>query len=215
MNRQELAQRRIFDLRVLTDMRCGTFDFEAYRTSADLSARRDRVTDPSAGAGVTHYRWIFHIRTHISKTTFSPTTEIGVNTDVADYPRQPPGTWIISDDVPWSPHFRKNSPVCIGEEIWSPREGHITLGELAVHIAHMLNWDEVGRGPGYFGWNRAAVEHHRDFYGGKPIDPSVAYPVLPGWLSGDQEPAGGFTVVNQGRRPAPAPDPDPGFRVHR
>ena len=35
MNREQLAKRRAFDLRVLTDMRCETFDFAAYRTGAD------------------------------------------------------------------------------------------------------------------------------------------------------------------------------------
>lgn len=206
----KLEDRRAFDLRVLSEMRCGTFDFEAYRTLADLQARRGRVTDPSAGAHVTHYRWIYRIRTHISKNKFSPKTEIGVNTDVTDYPRQEPGTWIISADVPWSPHFMKGAPVCIGPEIWSMRDGYITLGELAIHIAHMLNWDEIGRGRGYVGWNPAAVKHHRDFYGGKPINPDLDYPVLPAWLTGEsQAPSPGFTVVDREARQ------DPGFRVHR
>lgn len=211
MNRRDLADRRAFDLKVLSDMRCDTFDFEAYRTGADLDSRRARVTDPSAGADVTHYRWIYRIRTHISKTSFSSVTEIGVSTDVTDYPRQPPGTWVISDDMPWSPHFRKGSPVCIGSEIWGPRDGHIVLGELAIHIAHMLNWDEIGRGPGYVGWNPAAIEHHRDFYGGKPINPGLAYPVLPAWLSGKQEPQPGFQVVNVNQEKRP----EPGFQVHQ
>lgn len=190
-------------------MRCETFDFAAYRTGADLEARRGEVTDPSKGADVTHYRWIYHIRTHISRDEFAPTTEIGVNTDVADYPRREPGTWIISAHVPWSPHFLKNTPVCIGSEIWSTKDGHIVLGELAIHIAHMLNWDEIGRGPDYGGFNRPAADHHRNFYGGRPIDPNVAYPVLPAWLSGDQEPQPGFTIVGRGS------DQSPGFQVHR
>ena len=128
MNRQELDDRRAFDLRVLSDMRCPTFDFEAYRTKADLAARRLKVTDREAGATVTKYRWIFRIRTHVSKDKFADVTEIGVNTDVADYPRKPPGTEILSSHVPWSPHFMKNAPVCIGPEIWGPRDGYIALG---------------------------------------------------------------------------------------
>ena len=209
MNRQELADRRAFDLRVLNDMRCPTFDFEAYRTKADLTARRSRVTDPQAGATVTKYRWVFRIRTHISKDKFAPVTEIGVNTDVADYPRKPPGTEILSSHVPWSPHFMKNAPVCIGDEIWGPRQGYIALGELAIHIAHLLNWDEVGRGPGYVGWNAAAIAHHKKFYQGRPIDPSVTYPVLPAWLAGNQQSGQSFQIINPGRRQ------DPGFQVHR
>lgn len=209
MNRRELADRRAFDLRVLSDMRCETFDFEAYRTRPDLTARRSKVTDPAAGADVTHYRWIFRIPTPVSKDRFAPVTEIGVNTDVTDYPRNPPGTEILSSHVPWSPHFKNNAPVCIGPEIWGPRDGHIVLGELAVHIAHLLNWDEVGRGPGYVGWNAAAIEHHKKFYGGRPIDPNIRYPVLPAWLFGEEEPVPTFEIVDPGRRE------EPGFRVHQ
>lgn len=206
MNRQELAERRVFDLRVLSDMRCATFDFEAYRSMSDLEHRRSPVTDPAAGATVTKYRWIFRIKTHISRTRFAPLTEIGVNTDVADYPRKPPGTWIASSHVPWSPHFMKNAPVCIGPELWAPTGGYITLGDLAINIAHLLNWDEKGRGPGYVGWNGDAVAYHQAAYKGRPLDPGLSYPVLPGWLSGDPVSPPSFQVVRQA---------EPGFRIQR
>lgn len=209
VNPRELADRRAFDLRVLTDMRCPVFDFEAYRTMADLERRRPVAADPAAGAAVTKYRWIFRIRTHVSRDQFAAQTEIGVNTDVADYPRQPPGTWILSSHVPWSPHFMRNAPVCIGPELWAPAGGHSTLGELAIHIAHLLNWDETGRGPGYAGWRPAAAEHHRRFYGGNPIDPGLRYPVLPDWLTGGPVSQPSFQAVRQGR------GADPGFQVHR
>jgi hypothetical protein len=209
VNLRELADRRAFDLRVLSDMRCATFDFEAYRTTADLEYRRSQVTDPAAGAAVTRYRWIFRIRTHIDRTRFASQTEIGVNTDVSDYPRKPPATRILSNHVPWSPHFMKNAPVCIGPELWAPTGGYITLGELAINIAHLLNWDEKGRGPGYVGWNGAAVQHHKKFYGGQPIDPGLSYPVLPAWLAGEQTAEPMFEIVNRGSQP------EPGFWVSR
>lgn len=206
MNRQQLARRREFDLRVLTDMRCATFDFEAYRTGADLAAHRSPVTDVKNGAAAVKYRWIFRIKTHISKHEFAPVTEISVDTDVKDYPREPPGTAILSSHVPWSPHFLRGAPVCVGRELWDARRGKITLGELAINIAHMLNWDEPGRGPGYQGYNSAAVKYHQNHYGGRPIDPGLVYPVLPAWLAGEQAPAPAFQIVGN-------PGPDPGFRV--
>lgn len=209
MKQRELAERRAFDLRVLSDMRCAAFGFEAYRTMSDLEHRRSMVTGRDAGADVTKYRWLFRIRTHISRDGFAPQTEIGVNTDVTDYPREPPGTWILSAHVPWSPHFMRNAPVCIGPELWAPTGGHITLGELAINIAHLLNWDEAGRGPGYAGYNRAAIEHHQRFYGGKPIDPGLSYPVLPAWLAGEEPAAPSFEILDHGRWAGP------GFRVHR
>jgi hypothetical protein len=207
VNPRELAERRAFDLRVLGDMRCETFDFEAYRTMVDLERRQSKVTDPAAGPIVTKYRWIFRIHTHISRDSFATQTEIGVNTDVADYPRKPPLTWILSNHVPWSPHFMRNAPVCIGPELWAPTGGYITLGELVINIAHLLNWDEEGRGAGYAGYNLAAIEHHQRFYGGRPIDPDLSYPALPAWLTGAQTAEPLFQIVNPGSRP------DPGFRV--
>jgi hypothetical protein len=209
VNRQELAARRVFDLRVLSDMRCATFDFEAYRGQADLERRRSPVTDPEAGETVTKYRWIFRVRTHTSRSQFAAMTEIGVNTDVADYPRKPPGTWVLSSHVPWSPHFMQNAPVCIGPELWAPTGGYITLGELAINVAHLLNWDEEGRGPGYSGYNADAIAHHKKAYGGRPIDPGLAYPVLPDWLTGERKAAPSFQVMT------PSSNPEPGFRIQR
>lgn len=208
MNQRELAERRAFDLRVLSDMRCPTFDFEAYRSEADLQRRQRIVTDPGGGATVSRYRWIFHVRTHISRTRFAATTEIGVNTDVTDYPSVPPLTWIISSHVPWSPHFLQGAPVCLGDELWEPTGGHITLGELAIHIARLLNWDEKGRGQGYEGWNGDAVEYHQTHYGGQPINPKLSYPTLPSWLTGDPKPEPSFQIVSQSGMV------DPGFRIH-
>jgi hypothetical protein len=209
MDVRQLAQRREFDLRVLHDMRCDTFDFEAYRSRADLDARRRQVPGRDGGADVTHYRWIFRVRTHISKDRFAPVTEIGVNTDVTDYPRLPPLTWIISSHVPWSPHFMAGAPVCIGDELWAPTGGHITLGELAIHVARLLNWDEKGRGSGYVGWNGEAIEYHRRHYRGRPINPNLRYPVLPTWLTGEQSAEPTFHVMSG------VASWDPGFRTHR
>jgi hypothetical protein len=203
---RQLAERREFDLRVLYDMRCETFDFEGYRSRADLDARRRSVRGPDGGAAVTHYRWNFRVRTHISREAFAPATEIGVNSDVTDYPRAQPMTWIISSHVPWSPHFLAGAPICIGDELWQPTGGHITLGELAIHVARLLNWDEKGRGAGYQGWNGAAIEYHRSRYGGRPINPNLRYPRLPAWLTGEQSTAPSFRVTGGAAR-------DHGFRV--
>ena len=208
MNQRELAERRIFDFRVLNDMRCETFDFEAYRTMSDLEQRKRIVTDPADSAAVSKYRWNFQVPTHISRTQLAPQTEIGINTDVTDYPRQPPSTWILSPHVPWSPHFLRGAPVCIGDELWGPTGGHITLGDLAIHIAHLLNWDEKGRGRGYVGWNGEAITHHQTAYRGRPINPGLIYPMLPVWLAGDQAPEPVFTILVADQSPAP------GFRVH-
>jgi hypothetical protein len=208
MNQRELAERRAFDLRVLSDMRCATFEFEAYRTMPDLERRQRIITDPTGGAAVSKYRWIFRIPTHISRTQLATQTEIGVNTDAADYPHQPPGTWILSPHVPWSPHFLRGAPVCIGDELWAPTGGHITLGDLVIHIAHLLNWDEKGRGRGYVGWSGEAIAYHQTVYHGRPINPGLIYPMLPTWLAGEKTPVPVFKILMTDQSPVPS------FRIH-
>ena len=209
MNRQELADRRAFDLRVLSDMRCQTFDFEAYRTMADLEHRRSPVTDPEAGKEVTKYPLDLPGTDPRQPDQVRAGDRNRRQHRRGNYPRTPPGTWILSAHVPWSPHFMRNAPVCIGPELWAPTGGYITLGELAVNIAHLLNWDEAGRGPGYSGYNREAIEYHKKAYRGQPIDPGLRYPVLPGWLEPEnRKPSRRFQVVGQNSRG------NPGFRIH-
>lgn len=192
----ELAARRRFDFSVLADMRCEVFDFMAHANIADLNDRRRAVTSVDEASRVSKYRLTFRIPTLIGPGRFGASTEIGVNTDVVDYPINEPGTWVISPDVPWSPHFRGGSPVCLGNEAWRDHKGHITLGHLVLHLARLLNWDEKGRGPGYVGWNGAAIEYHRKHYRGHPLNPQIKYPALPGWLSGTPEaPSDGFEII--------------------
>jgi hypothetical protein len=206
MRGRELADRLSFDYRILNDMRCSTFDFEAYRTSWDLDERVNAVPPDGAISTVRKYRFILRIPTLVSADTFELVTEIGVDVDVADYPERQPNTYLLSRHVPWSPHFRSGYPVCIGSEFWDDRKGHIVLGELVIHLQRLLNWDEKGRGPGYAGWNADAIRHHREVLHGRPLHDDVVYAQLPGWLGGAEPdllfdvrerttPVSGFEVV--------------------
>lgn len=181
---EEATRRRRFDFSVVSGMRCPVFDFQAYATVDDLTARRRPITGEQGADRASKYHFTFRVPTLVGPGRFSQQTEIGVNTDVVDYPVKEPSTWVISPDVPWSPHFLRGAPVCLGHEAWRDRKGHVTLGHLVLHLARLLNWDEPGRGPGYVGWNGAAIEYHRRHHAGKPLDPSIAYPTFPGWLSG-------------------------------
>jgi hypothetical protein len=162
-------------------MRCAVFDFSAYRNKHDLNQGYPEVTDPHAGADVTNYQLTFTIRTHVSENAFAEKdkTVIRVFTSMKDYPLQAPGVHVRSRPVPWSPHVTRNGRVCIAPELWIP-SGHVTLGELVIHLAQLLNWDEPGRGPDYRGFNPAAIAYHKKAYGGRPINPELRYPVLPG-----------------------------------
>ncbi|MBL7258016.1 hypothetical protein [Paractinoplanes lichenicola] len=198
----ELLQRRRFDYEVLADMQCATFASEAYASTADLNARRHQIKSAGAADKCSKYRLIFRIPTLIGPGKFTQQTEIGLDTDVSDYPRNPPNSWIITE-APWSPHFLKNAPVCIGDELWKNQRGYVTLGHLVMHIARMLNWDEKGRGRGYVGWNGEAIKYHRRHYGDRPLDPSIVYPKLPLWLTAADAPAAsGFEIISQSGSPA-------------
>ncbi len=137
------------------------FDFEAYRTSADLESSSDPVARTADAGEASKYRMTLRVPTLIGPGEFRPETVFGVDLDVRDYPLAEPLTWIISDPVPWSPHFQKGSPICIGAEFWTARKGHVTLGDLVIHVARLLNWDEKGRGGGYVGWNPEADQPPR------------------------------------------------------
>ena len=176
--RPGLAERRASDLRLLSGMRCAVFDCDAYLTTADLRLRRPAVTDPADGPMVTAYRWIFRIPTPISASQLMPVTEVGVDTGVPGYPSSPPLAWLLSVLVPWSPHFMRHAPVRACQQRWA-EAGDIALGQFAIAIAHLLNWDDAGLCAGYLGWNTAAVLHRRSAYGNGPVNPAITYPALP------------------------------------
>jgi hypothetical protein len=202
---QELADRLRFDYEILNDMRCDTFDFEAYRTNWDLDRRANRITSLDQASDARKYRFVLRVPTLVSPGTWAPITEIGVDTDVNDYPEREPNTFVMSPHIPWSPHFKQGMPVCIGAEFWEARSGHIVLGELVVHLQRLLNWDEKGRGPGYVGWNGDAVEYQRTVLNGRPLNTTVVYAQLPGWLAGQQS---GLVFEIENRRGR-----NPGFEV--
>jgi hypothetical protein len=193
----DLARRRRFDFAVLTDMRCAVFDFTAYANIADLNASQRAITDVDGAVRASKYRLVLQIPTLIGPGRYSDQTEIGVNTDVVDYPINEPGTWVISPDLPWSPHFRSGMPVCLGKEAWQEHCGHVTLGHLVLHLARLLNWDEKGRGSGYRGWNGDAIDYHRKYYRGRRLNWNLTYPTLPSWLAGGPERRPGrFEIVS-------------------
>jgi hypothetical protein len=207
MRGQELADRLRFDYRILADMRCATFDFQAHRTSWDLENRANPITPDEDTANARKYRFILRVPTLVAPGAYAAVTEIGVDTDVVDYPDRAPNAFVLSNHVPWSPHFHHTGTVCIGQEFWENRAGHVVLGDLVVHLQRALNWDEKGRGSGYSGWNEDAIQYHGDALDNNPLDTSVVYAVPPNWLGHADD---GFVFEVQGRD-----RPDYGFEVLR
>jgi hypothetical protein len=199
MRGRELADRLAFDYRVLASMRSASFDFEAYRTTWELERRTNPVREADDTSQAKKYRLILRVPTLVSATEYQAETEVGVDVDVVDYPERAPMTFLLSGRVPWSTHFHRRGGVCIGGEFWEARGGHIVLGELVVHLQRVLNWDEKGRDPNYTGFNPAAVRHHREVLGNRPLDPSFVYAVLPSWLGGNEsEPS--FEISDRSQR---------------
>ncbi|MGH9188535.1 MAG: hypothetical protein ACRD0Q_00650 [Acidimicrobiales bacterium] len=174
----ELRTRLAFDYEVASRMVGRVFDLQAFASTADLAARRNPVEDETEGHRATKYRVLFSVPTLVGPGQFAPETEVGIDLSVRGYPIAEPLTWVQSSHVPFSPHFKKGAPVCIGE-IWREARGHMLLGSLLVHIARLLNWDEIARGGGYVGWNPAAVAYHAEVYGQGALDPDLVYPSLP------------------------------------
>jgi hypothetical protein len=153
------------------------FQGEAYQDTQDMEQHRNQITSLYEGYRAKKYSIDFRVRTLIGPGPFAESTTIGFDLDVRNYPYEEPATWIISSHVPYSPHFKPGSPVCIGE-VWQRARGRMLLGHLLVHIAKLLNWDENARS-GYVGWNPEAIAYHQQIYGGKPLTEGLQYPILP------------------------------------
>lgn len=200
-----LRTRYELDFRVVSEMSSPLIRAEAYANGNDLVNQANRIGDAARAAHATHYRVLFAVPTLIGPGALVPETEIGFRLDVRNYPYAEPATWLISSHVPFSPHFKRGAPVCLGE-IWKEHDGRMLLGGLLVHVARLLNWDEVARGGGYVGWNPEAVEYHRTRYGSRPLNPDLRYPSLPAWLHDLNPPA--LETPSFGRAPRKAAAPD-------
>lgn len=174
---QQLASRLRLDYQVVSAMNHVVFDAAAYSSRLALAVGHDPIGEDRA-ADATAYRVEFTVPTLIGPGQLAPTTTVGVDLNVRDYPYAEPSIFLIGDQVPYSPHFKAGMPVCIGE-IWTEARGNLLLGQLLVHVARLLNWDETIRGGGYEGWNGAAMAYHRAHYGDRPLNPELRYPTVP------------------------------------
>jgi hypothetical protein len=95
-----------------------------------------------------------------------------------NYPFSNPAATCIGAPFPWSPHFHPTSGiVCLGSG-WRAARGRMLAGQLVVHIARLLNFDEPDQ-EGYGGWNPPAVKYWRSVLRTRPLHPNLRYPILP------------------------------------
>jgi hypothetical protein len=177
-NRARLEGRRALDYRVNMAMaeRCPLLEVEAYASASDLKARRNKITDVAQAHRAAHYWTKYKIPTLVGPGRFVDETIIHVDGEVSGYPTTPPASWVLTQ-IPYSPHFRAGTVVCIGT-IWDAPES-VLMGHVIRHNARLLNWHEVARGGGYVGWNGEAIAYHRKHYGTKPLNDGIQYPEIP------------------------------------
>ena len=176
LSAQQLSSRLKFDFRIATTMNCSTLQVEAYASAANLNDRKKRLSTRNNTGRASHYRLDYRIKSLVARDKFH--NQFTVLVDLlagGNYPFSEPKCQVISTPIPWSPHFTKGAPICIGES-WQQQNGRATIGHLMIHIAKLLNFDEPPREATYRGWNGAAVDYWRDVLKYRPITPGLAYP---------------------------------------
>lgn len=172
-----------FDYRVVNEMRSPIMSVAAYRSVNDLTARRDPIVSEAEGHLAQHYLIDFNVRTLVGEDRYSLSTSVHFDLLAnGNYPLKVPVCWVISNEIPWTPHFKKGLPICIGE-IWEESNGKMLLGQLLIHVAKLLNFEEVPRSENYGGYNPEAVRYWRTKLNMHPITPNLIYPVLPDFVT--------------------------------
>ena len=177
LSAEQQAARLRFDFEVATEMSCALMEVSAHRSLDDAKAPRQPILDVEEGQPARFYRVEYRIRTLVGAGRYSDATTVVIDLLAnGNYPLSEPACWVISRPMPWSPHFREGSVICLGE-LWKEAKGKILLGHLLNHVAKLLNWDEAARGGGYRGWNGQAIDYWQRHLGSKPITPGLIYPV--------------------------------------
>jgi hypothetical protein len=198
---QQRRDRIRFDNQVCMEMArtCSLLQLEPYANADDLRAGRNRI---EAGAE----RAVHYLATYKPlKTLCGPgeyVSETRIHIDLlanGNYPYSPPASWVISEKMPWTPHFKRGAVICIGD-LWDATTGKTLLAHLVRHLARLLNWDERARGNGYVGWNGEAIAWHRKHYGTNPLTPNLTYPELPNKLVYGVEEKPRFAISGRAHR---------------
>lgn len=161
-----------------------------HRSADDARTGRSPVTFDD-GSPATHYRVTYDFDTLIAPAKRHRPTVVQVS-PLANgaYPASPPSSWVVSEHVPWTPHFAANVPICHGGHVWIPYRTQLV--DYVVHIGKLLNFDEPPPAPGYHGYNGAAIAYWRDTLRFAPLDPDLRFPRI---HAEDVLLAGRFTAV--------------------
>jgi len=171
-------QRLTFDYRITQSIHSPLVKITAFRSAADLQGKRLAITSVEEGGKATHYLLDCRIKSLVGRGKHHDRFAISVDLLAGgNYPFTKPVSDVISEPRPWSPHFTKGAPICVGE-FWEQQKGHATLGHLIIHLLKLLNFDEPPREQSYGGYNADAAAYWRDVLHHQPITPRLKYPVI-------------------------------------
>ncbi len=147
-----------------------------HRSAGDARTGQDPVP-PGDATPPTDYRVVYEFDTlRAPGVRHQPTVVHAAPLANGDYPRSAPTAWVVSEVVPWTPHFAVNVPVCHGEHVWTPNR--TLLVDYIIHIGKLLNFDEPKPIPSYHGYNAAAVTYWRDEMKFEPLNPELRFPSI-------------------------------------
>lgn len=179
LNQEDLNSRLRLDYRVVSRMQSPLMKVGAYRNVDDLRKRGNPILSENEGHLAMHYLVDYNIKTLVARGVYSDRTSVHIDLLANNnYPFSEPACYVVDSKMPWSPHFLKGRPICLGE-LWGLSQGAMLLGQLLVHIAKLLNFDEAARGGGYVGYNGEAIEYWKNVLGYQPITKNLPYPQLP------------------------------------
>lgn len=162
-----------------------------HRSADDARTGRSPVAfdDPSPAS---HYRVTYNFDTLVGPGKRNRPTIVHVAPLASgNYPAQAPSAWVLNKEIPWTPHFAANVPICHGGHVWIPYRTQLV--DYLIHLGKLLNFDEPPPAPGYHGYNRAAIAYWRDKMGLKPLNPSLRFPRI---HAEDVIPAGRFSPAS-------------------
>lgn len=176
----QLSSRLRFDWNITGRMRSSIVAIQAFRSMTDLASRKRPILSPEDSHKAVAYLVEYHIQSLIGPGKFHDRFVVSMDLMAGgNYPYSQPACFVISQPIPWSPHFLAgNGAVCLGE-LWSAAAGNITLGHLIIHVAKLLNFDEPDREPSYGGWNAKAVAYWRQVMKRQPVTKELPYPIIP------------------------------------
>lgn len=182
---EQRQDRLRFDYRVATQMRTPVMSVTAYRNADDLAERRNPVVSEDEGHTATQYLVDYYIKTLAGEGRYLNKTSVKFDLLAnGNYPYTPPACFAVSEPIPWTPHFRKGRPICTDDDLWVEARGRMLLGHWLVHVAKLINFDEMPRGGGiYGGYTPDAARYWFEHFKQQPITPNFPYPPLPAWIS--------------------------------